>query len=253
MSTVERAFLVQRIVPEIRVFGGLVLNEPVGGLNPAAVRVALQLGAKQIWMPTRSAANHKRAQGAEGGIQVLDRGNLRPEVEEILRIIAGTDCILGTGHLSPEETFAVVQRATALGLSRVLITHPEWSVTSFSVSEQRSLAAFGNVMFERCFVSTTHRCGYTPMTVIERAIAQVGIATTVVSTDLGQPDTPTPVEGFRMYAAALRAAGFDADDIRRMMCDNPEALLSPAELTAANAIPDGGQRFGTCWPDASAS
>jgi hypothetical protein len=252
-STVERAFLVQRIVPEIRVFGGLVLNEPVGGLNPAAVRVALQLGAKQIWMPTRSAANHKRAQGGEGGIHVLNGDNLRPEVEQILRMITEAGCILGTGHLSPEETFAIVQRAAALGLSRVLITHPEWSATHFSISEQRSLASFGNVMFERCFVSTTHRCGYIPMPVIESAIAQVGITTTVISTDLGQPDTPPPVEGFRMYAASLRAAGFHAGDIRRMMCDNAEALLSPPKLTDANAILDGGQRFGICAPDASAS
>jgi hypothetical protein len=252
-STVERAFLVQRIVPEIRVFGGLVLNEPVGGLNPAAVRVALQLGAKQIWMPTRSAANHKSAQGGEGGIHVLNGQKLRPEVEEILRMIAATHCILGTGHLSPEETFAVVERSAALGLSRVLITHPEWSATHFSIPEQRRLASFGNVMFERCFVSTTHRCGYIPMPVIERAIAEVGITTTVISTDLGQPDTPPPVEGFRMYAAALRSAGFHADDIRRMMCDNPKALLSPTEITAANAIPDGGQRFGTCATDAPAS
>ncbi len=53
-STVERAILVSKIVPQIRVFGGLVLNETVGGLNPAAVRLALTMGAKQIWMPTRS-------------------------------------------------------------------------------------------------------------------------------------------------------------------------------------------------------
>jgi len=35
-SRVERAYLVSRWIPEIRVLGGLVLNETVGGLNPAA-------------------------------------------------------------------------------------------------------------------------------------------------------------------------------------------------------------------------
>jgi uncharacterized protein DUF6282 len=45
-STVERAFLVSRIVPEIPVYGGLVLNETVAGLNPAAVRLAMSMGAK---------------------------------------------------------------------------------------------------------------------------------------------------------------------------------------------------------------
>src|SRR5439155_7550153 len=56
-STVERAWLVSKVVPGIQVFGGLVLNETVGGLNPSAVRLALALGAKQIWMPTRPARN----------------------------------------------------------------------------------------------------------------------------------------------------------------------------------------------------
>lgn len=52
-STVERAWLVGRCVPGIRVYGGLVLNETVGGLNVAAVRLAVRLGTRQIWMPTR--------------------------------------------------------------------------------------------------------------------------------------------------------------------------------------------------------
>jgi hypothetical protein len=80
-------------------------------------------------------------------------------------------------------------------------------------------------MFERCFVSTTHRCGHTPMSVIENAIADVGVGTTVIATDLGQPDTPAPAEGFRTYAESLRSAGFDPNDIRRMMRDNPRSLL----------------------------
>ena len=65
-STVERAWLVAQCVPEIRVYGGLVLNETVGGLNPAAVRLALQMGARQIWMPTRSARNHLQYHGQPG-------------------------------------------------------------------------------------------------------------------------------------------------------------------------------------------
>src|SRR4029453_11323457 len=71
-STVERAWLVSKWVHGIRVFGGLVLNETVGGLNPAAVRLAISMGAKQVWMPTRSALNHRRYEGLLGGITILD-------------------------------------------------------------------------------------------------------------------------------------------------------------------------------------
>lgn len=54
-STVERAYLVQQMVPAIRVFGGLVLNYPVGGLNAHAIDVYIRLGAKEVWMPSLSA------------------------------------------------------------------------------------------------------------------------------------------------------------------------------------------------------
>ena len=71
-STVERAWLVSKVVTGIQVFGGLVLNETVGGLNVAAVKLALAMGAKEIWMPTRSALNHRLFHGESGGITVLD-------------------------------------------------------------------------------------------------------------------------------------------------------------------------------------
>src|SRR5262245_61007107 len=129
-STVERAWLVSKVVPGIRVFGGLVLNETVGGFNPAAVRLALTLGAKQIWMPTRSALNHRRHHGQTGGLTVFAAdGTLLPAVEEILDAVAETDCILGTGHLSPEEVAVLVRQARAAGIQKFLVTHPEWAPT----------------------------------------------------------------------------------------------------------------------------
>lgn len=229
-STVERAALVQRVVPGVRVLGGLVLNETVGGLNPAAVHLALRLGARQIWMPTRSAANHRRIHGQPGGITVLDeRGELLPEVREIVRLIAESDCMLSTGHLSTEEGAALVRYASLHGVSRLMITHPEWPGTVYPVQLQLELAASG-ACFERCFVSTTHRCGFVPVTHIAEAIGAVGVESTILASDLGQPDTPAPVDGLRAYAQMLKSEGFDADAIHRMMVVNPARLagLEPA-------------------------
>ena len=225
-STVERAWLVSQVVPDIRVYGGLVLNETVGGLNPAAVELAISMGARQIWMPTRSAENHRRQHGMSGGISVLDaNGQLVSAAEEILQQIARSHCILGTGHLSPEESSVVIDRASALGIRNLLVTHPEWPPTFYSLEAQKELSSRGNVIFERCFVSTTHRCGFVPFETIERAISDVGVGTTVLSTDLGQPDTPPPVEGLRLFAERLRSTGFSVDDIRLMMQTNPARLL----------------------------
>jgi len=94
----------------------------------------------------------------------------------------------------------------------------------FSRGAERTLFP-SNVFFERCFVSTTHRCGFVPFETIGRAISDVGVGTTVLSTDLGQPDTPPPAEGLRLYAERLHSSGFSVDDIRLMMQENPARLL----------------------------
>jgi hypothetical protein len=109
---------------------------------------------------------------------------------------------------------------------KVLVTHPEWAPTFYPFEQQKELAALGNVWFERCFVSTTHLCGNVPFPVIEQAIIEAGVNTTILSTDLGQPQTPPPAEGFRLYAERLRSSGFSVDHIRQMMCDNPAHLLA---------------------------
>jgi hypothetical protein len=106
------------------------------------------------------------------------------------------------------------------------LTHPEWGPTFHSCEAQKELAAQGDVFFERCFVSTTHLCGGVSFDTIERAIIETGIERTVLSTDLGQPETPPPAEGLRLYAERLRSTGFSVDQIRSMMQANPERLLT---------------------------
>ena len=66
-NTVSRAYLVQRVIPGIRVFGGIVLNYYVGGINPAAVEASLRLGGKEVWMPTVDAGYHAEVHGGTGG------------------------------------------------------------------------------------------------------------------------------------------------------------------------------------------
>jgi len=156
---------------------------------------------------------------------VDEHGKPLPVVEEILTAIAQSNCIVGTGHLSPEETSVLIGLARKLGVRKILVTHPEWAPTYHSYQAQKELARLPNVFFERCFVSTTHLCGSVPFETIERAIIESGVERTVLSTDLGQPETPPPAEGLRLYAERLRSTGFSVDHIRAMMATNPERLL----------------------------
>ena len=59
-STTALAATVREAIPNLLVFGGLALNDAVGGFYPAAVDIAVRMGAKQIWMPTHC-AEHERS------------------------------------------------------------------------------------------------------------------------------------------------------------------------------------------------
>ena len=181
-------------------------------------------------MPTKSALNHRTYHGESGGISILDAdGSLAPAAQAILKAMVQSDCILSTGHLSPREAVVLIHQARQCGVRKVLVTHPEWAPTFYSLEQQKELAQLGNVWFERCFVSTTHLCGCVPFQVIEQAIVGAGVETTVLSTDLGQPQTPPPAEGLRLYAERLRSSGFSVEHIRQMICTNPARLLSLEE------------------------
>jgi hypothetical protein len=224
--TCARAYLLNQFLPEVRVFGGIVLNDTAGGFNPHAVEAALKMGATQVWMPTKSAANHRRHLGGRGGLSILREGRVIEEVSVILRLVAQADAILATGHLSPEESRVLVEEALATGIRRISITHPEWGVTAMPVAVQRDLARSGFVFFERCLVSTRPDLQATvPFETLAQQIREVGVETTIAATDFGLPQLPAPAEGLAEYAHLLLRSGFPPADVTRMIRDNPARLL----------------------------
>lgn len=225
-STCERAYLLNRFYPDFRVFGGIALNDTVGGLNPRAVEAALKMGAAQVWMPTKSAANHRRHLGGQGSLTVLNNNQVREEVITILRLIAERDVVLATGHLAPEESLILIEAARHAGVRRVVVTHPEWGVTQMPIEVQQRLAATGGVYFERCLVSTQAdiRLRVSFDAIVEQ-IRAVGVFSTIIATDYGMPQYPTPVEGMKTYIDGLLAAGFTESEVKIMCQGNAAELL----------------------------
>ena len=124
-STVDRAYLCNRHneivhgkMNDFTMFGGITLNRVVGGMNPKAVDVALRMGAKVVWLPTQSAKNHleKMKQDTSRCVEVIKDGTIVPELKTILELVRDYDAVLGTAHISPEESFTVVEAARNLGL-----------------------------------------------------------------------------------------------------------------------------------------
>ncbi|TDE01148.1 DUF6282 family protein [Jiangella asiatica] len=225
LPTADRARIADDAVDGVRVFGGVVLNEPVGGLNPAAVRVALEIGGRCVWMPTEDAASHRRRAGGSGGLRVVDGlGRITQDVRRILDLVAAHDAILATGHLSVSETVRLVGEAVSAGVTRVLVNHPDAAQVAMPVDVQRELAAVGALM-ERCAVDTTDKPGRVPVHELAERIGEVGVASNVLTSDLGQAHNGRPVDGFGRFIGALRECGLSEKDVHRMAATNPAALL----------------------------
>jgi hypothetical protein len=221
--TADIASLTQPLAKDILVFGGIALNYPLGGLNSSAVETALKLGAKQIWMPTLSAANQRRYERKKGGITILARnGGLKKEVVEILEILCRHDVILATGHLSQDEIIVLVREAVKRKIKKILVTHPDHFFIQMPLKTQKDLAAKG-VFFDRCFPTPTT----SPLTIegMAERIREVGVASSVLTSDFGQPENPFPVEGLKIYIQKLIQQGFSNQEIDQMVRINPGRLL----------------------------
>jgi hypothetical protein len=240
LSTALRARLVEQQVPGIRVIGSVVLNHPMGGMNPWAVEAAARGGARVVWMPTFQAENqiafqsrpgnppHRadlRVAGRQPGVMVFDsEGRPAADTLSVLEIIRDHRLVLATGHLSASEVDRLTERARQMGLKKIVLTHPDFREIAIPVELQRRLADRG-VFFERTYniVNPPH-CDLT-MPQLAARIREVGPESTIMATDFGQTDNPTPAEGFRAYVKGLLDEGFSPGEIRRMAGEHARALL----------------------------
>jgi len=245
-STAERAQVVMRAVPGIDVIGTLTLNASIGGLNPLAIEIAAREGARIVWLPTVDAVNESEERGREypegvpkpawariqadlhaqgidaPPVAVVDAaGEPLPELRAVLDLIARHRLVLATGHLSRDEIFAVVDAATAAGVAHVVVTHPEFPSEDIGVDDQVALAERGAIL-ERCF--TTPHTGKCTWERVFEGIRATGVASNLLSTDLGQPSNPPVEDGLALFADQLFEAGFSDEEVHMMTVVNSSIL-----------------------------
>ena len=139
------SWIVNRAVPDFKVYGGLILNTAYGGLNPRTVKTAIRYGdgAKFISFGTHSTYFQASREGrvvdgkfsplselypefqreeVERAIRIPTEGPVGPELDEILGLIAANPHIfLNTGHVSGEEAVRLVDLAGEYGIKDVLV------------------------------------------------------------------------------------------------------------------------------------
>lgn len=231
--TAPLAHLINKMVSGFTLIGSLTLNSEVGGLNPEVVEVAAKAGAKVIWMPTSSSVVDRSKmgprptkKGPSEGISLIDvEDKLLPPVISILEIIKENDLVLGTGHISLREIYAITSEAKRMGI-KVTITHPLNSHfgNMLNLEQEKELVAMGAYL-EQCFVSCMPVLGGMNPKILVEHIKAVGKEHCILSTDFGQAINPAPTEGFRMMIGYMIQFGLSEEEIEILVKVNPSKLL----------------------------
>lgn len=219
-------------------FGGVALNSEVGGVNPSAVAVAIQMGGRAVWGPTVSAARHIEAHSHDDGFPSAggdleekeesiydDAGNVSAETVRVTQLVAEAGIMLTGGHLDVDSQKALFATAKENGVKRLLLHHPDFIIGA-SDGDVEELLSYG--AFVEHEMSMYHPGVPAPGWPISRLIdwiERIGPERTVIDSDLGQLANPYPVDGYIYVVQQLLDHGISEKDVRQMICHNTAYLL----------------------------
>jgi hypothetical protein len=236
----ERAGTSRAFTP-VEVYGGLTLNETVGGMNLKAVKTCLGYDRlRTVWLPSLDARHQRQAMGLAGGITVTDGAeDLTAEMKAILDVIAEHNqgakkgrVSLSTCHVSNEEKAAVLKHVKRRGLQiPVLLDHVTQELTILNPSEAKEMIDLGGYLeFAEC--SCVPWPGMQDWVIafdysfalIKELLAEKGPDHLVLITDAGQPGNK-PVPGWRSFLRTLLAQGVSETHVAAMAREVPAKIL----------------------------
>jgi hypothetical protein len=241
-ETVTRAAEANAAVPGVKVYGGLVMNKPSGGINPAAVEAMAVFrggGAEKIgrvvWLPSLHARNHHhRFKITAPPVEVFDGTKLVPAMHEVLALCAKHDLVLETCHLAPPEALALIREAKAAKVQKIVCTHADYDPINMSIDEQREAAKLG-AFIEHAYIgvflgpqSSVPRFQAWRGATVEQmaaAIKAVGAPSCVLASDMGAAPLDPPINGFVAFVKRLGEFGVSDAELDQMTRKNPSSLL----------------------------
>lgn len=222
--------------------GCICLNNSVGGICLHAVDVACRMGAKIVYMPTVSAANHieqhkkvafvgaGKSSVAEAPLYYLKSGGeLQQEVVDVLKYLANEQpqVVLATGHGSVQEIDALLKKAFELGVKKVVVNHPHFHIGA-TLDDMERWAEMGAyielnaVVFDEIFPAD----GHLPIALAKQMVDRIGAERMILDSDLGQAKWPSPVKGTLMFLRGLiELCGITEEQIITMFHRNPAKLM----------------------------
>lgn len=227
----------------LRLFGAIVLNNSVGGMNPEGIYASSLLSDKPImvWFPTTNAENFlqksefeiapewvkknrfaRRLSNNIKPVVVVKNGKSTKESMLVLKTIKKCNAVLATGHISWKESRILVDQAIREGINQIVITHPIYQYINMPIAVQKELAEKG------CFIEQSYSMysiDKIPISKIAKQIEEVGYENVILSSDMGQAFSPPPSEALFTFGKLLINEGISEDALFTMLVTNPKKLL----------------------------
>ena len=236
--------MLERMFPErkTKIYSGIALNNTNGGINPHAVDHAVKFGAKIVWGPTLSAANHITKSRTEAKNQpqsarklmdpdpvtVLDaNGKLTDNTKRVLDSIAEGDIILASGHLGVNECHLMFEEGKKRGVRKMLINHPNY-VIGCEDEDIRQLGRAG-VYMEYTAAQFIEYKGGPPRNSpqeLQRLIGLAGVEQSLISSDAGMANGPMPMDSWQSIVQILLDSQVPTSDIKTLISTNASKLLN---------------------------
>jgi hypothetical protein len=225
--TATLAFLLRQEIPNFAIFGGIVMNRTVGGMNPAAVEhmATAIFGAtgKLVWMPANDSEIESKPPYPEKPFVAVSRnGELLPEVKQVIAVVAKNHLTLASGHISPEDALLVFREGQHQGVEHMIATHAmdlAGKMTMDQMLEALKLGAIIEFDFRNILSEGGRRAD---------AIRKLGPEHCLISEFWTKNDAPrvyADLDGVGAFVEAMRAKGFTDQELDIMVKRNPAQLL----------------------------
>ena len=203
----------------VDVFGGIILEPYVGGIDPRVVRNALNMGygpgtgARFISLPchhTRFVAlsEQRSPDYVASCFHVAADAPMPDPLKEIMDLVAGADVVFNTGHVTGAEAVRLAAEARSRGVERILCP-----ASYFSLDEARTIASSGAFLEFSFFVlSHATSVGQTMIDAERHRFPPVTLASVVEKINGGGAGELRVVQRCRLLCAAAAGRGISRAD-----------------------------------------
>lgn len=224
--TATLAYQLRLEIPNLDLFGGIVMNRSNGGMNVAAVEhMATQIyGApgKVVWMPAYDSEIESNPPYPKKPFVAVSRdGKLLPETKKVIAVVAKYDLILASGHIAPEEALMVFREGRGQGVHHMIATHAMDLAGKMNMDQMLEAAKLGAIV-EFDFRNILDEGG-----VRVDAIRKIGPERCLISEFWTQkaPRVYAGLDGMGGFVEAMHARGFNDHELDIMFKENPARLL----------------------------